>query len=289
VVGDSENSLGRGLVGRVLERLEIPANPAVDLATLEAVFAAWCQRIPFDNVRKIIHVQSGDSSPLPGGEAAEFFESWLDHGTGGTCWTGSGALHALLSAMGFEAERALGTMLVAPDLPPNHGSVRVRLGDSWLLLDSSVLHHQPLLLAEDGESRIEHPAWGVRCAKRDGRWHLKWRPLHKPEGFECRFESFGNRHGDYLARYDQTRGWSPFNYQVCARRLCGDEVIGLAFGHFITLKADGRVSSIAIDDRQRVRVLTEEFGMSREIIGRLPPDRPTPPAPGSRTAAAAEV
>jgi hypothetical protein len=46
-------------------------------------------------------------------------------------------------------------------------------------------------------------------------------------------------------------------------------------------------ASTPVDDRKRVRVLTEEFGMSEDIIRQLPLDRPTPPAPESRTAAAA--
>jgi len=42
--------------------------------------------VPFDNVRKLIHVKSGKAGPLPGGTAEDFFTAWLRHGTGGTCW-----------------------------------------------------------------------------------------------------------------------------------------------------------------------------------------------------------
>ncbi|MEO5712209.1 MAG: arylamine N-acetyltransferase [Luteolibacter sp.] len=278
--------LDRSLAGHVLDRLEIPQGSALTEETLRKLYKSWCLRVPFDNVRKLIHISSSDSAPLPGGTASDYFQVWLEHGTGGTCWAGAGALHALLSAMGFEADRALGTMLVAPGLPPNHGSVRVRLGGRNFLLDTSILHHEPLPLVEDEETRIGHPAWGVTCSKRDGRSHVRWRPLHKPDGFECRFEGFGIHGDDYLDRYEQTRGWSPFNYQVCARRNRGDEVIGLAFGHFITLRSDGSMESVRVDDRERRRILLEEFGMSRAVISRLPADRPTPPPPGSKTEAA---
>jgi N-hydroxyarylamine O-acetyltransferase len=41
-----------------------------------------------------------------------------------------------------------------------------------------------------------------------------------------------------------------------------------------------------IDDTERRRMLIEDFGMSEEIVSRLPADRPTPPPPGSATAQA---
>jgi hypothetical protein len=39
-------------------------------------------RVPFDNVRKMIALRSAGHTPLPGGDAVEFFENWLEHGTG---------------------------------------------------------------------------------------------------------------------------------------------------------------------------------------------------------------
>ena len=109
---------------RVLAKLGFAGSPAPTFENLGAIYAAWCRGVPFDNVRKLIHVRAGNSGPLPGSTAEDFLEAWLKHGTGGTCWSGAGAFHALLASLGFDAARGVGTMLVAPDLPPNHGSVR---------------------------------------------------------------------------------------------------------------------------------------------------------------------
>jgi arylamine N-acetyltransferase len=282
----SECRLEPHLVERVLERLHVEWIAVPSLGMLRRIYAAWCERIPFDNIQKLIHVSSLAESPLPGGDANEYFESWLKHGTGGTCWAGSEALRALLLTLGFHAERALGTMLVAPDLPPNHGSVRVWIDGNDYLLDTSILHHEPLQLVENRTTEISNPAWRVRCYQREGFWHLWWRPLHTPAGIECRFDGFGTSAADFYHYYEATRGWSPFNYQVCARRVRGDEVIGLAFGKRIILRADGSVTATQVDDAERTRTLREDFGLSEEIIAALPADRPTPPPPGSRTAAA---
>ena len=101
-------------VAAVLEKLGVE-RPAPDLDGLRAVYAAWCGAVAFDNVLKLIHLADERSGPLPGSTAESFFEAWLEHGTGGTCWSGNGALHDLLEALGFDVARAIATMLSSPE------------------------------------------------------------------------------------------------------------------------------------------------------------------------------
>ncbi|MDX2030503.1 MAG: arylamine N-acetyltransferase [Blastocatellia bacterium] len=125
---NQQNETGRlsdDLRERILARLGFSAAPAADLDGLRALYEAWCMRVPFDNVRKMIALRGGGSEPLPGGEAADFFAAWLRDGVGGTCWPTSNGLFALLDALGFEARRIAGAMR---DLGiVNHGSVKVKL------------------------------------------------------------------------------------------------------------------------------------------------------------------
>lgn len=269
-----------------MARLGFERNPEPDLAGLRAVYAAWCRSVPFDNVRKLIHLRTANGQPLPGSTPEDFLEAWLKFGTGGTCWSGAGALRALLASLGFDASRGIATMLAAPNLPPNHGTVRVTLNGEDYLVDSSMLYGEPLRLRADKETIVEHPAWGVRCAPKDGRWHIDWRPLHKLDGFQCRLERFGATAEEYHRAYDSTRGWGPFNYEVTARLNRDDQVVGTSFGHAVTLKSDGSVDRRPISQAERVKILIEEIGMSEEIVAKLPEDVPTPPPPGSRTAQA---
>jgi N-hydroxyarylamine O-acetyltransferase len=270
----------RQLFEQVLERFGFPAVPEPTRETLDAFYAAWCRNIPFDNVRKRIHVSRGDAAPLPGSSVEDFFEAWLKWGTGGTCWAGAGACRTMLSEIGFGAERGVATMLVAPDLPPNHGTVRVALDRDLFLLDCSILHGTPLQLIPEKNTEAAHPAWGVHCAWRDGKAYLWWRPLHKVEGFECRLERFGASAQEYGESYERTRGWSPFNYEIYARRNLGEEVRGVAFGHSVVLRGDGSVAREPLDTAERNRVLIEDLGMSEEIVAQIPDDVPTPPPPG---------
>jgi len=276
-------ALPENLVEPILARLGIKHRPEPSLESLREIYSQWGRCVPFDNVRKLIHVRSGARGPLPGNTPGDYFSAWLKHGTGGTCWAGSGALHALLSALGFQTWRGVATMLVDPVVPPNHGSVLVTFGSARYIVDSSILCGEPLLL-DDGETIISHGAWGVRAHLKDDQWHIHWRPLHKVDGFECRVERFGASSGEFSQFYGQTRDWSPFNYEVTARLNRGDEVTGLAFGHAVTLHGDGGVSRAAVSHEERMRILVEDIGLSEEIVSQLPRDAPTPPPPWSKTA-----
>jgi hypothetical protein len=198
--------LSPDLLERVLSRLGLSATPAPDLNGLKTVYAAWCRGVPFDNIRKLIHVQTQTPGVLPGDSAQDFFEAWLKYSTGGTCWAGNGALHSLLVTLGFAAHRGVATMLVAPE--------------------------------------------------------------------------------DFHERHAQTRAWSPFNYELHARLIQGDSVVGIAFGHRVEYDRTGAVSQNSLGGDERKRVLIDELGIKEEMVQMLPRDTPTPPPPWPRTARA---
>jgi arylamine N-acetyltransferase len=286
-LSNSRSRLPAGLVERVLERLGLSSAPPPDRAGLGAVYGAWCRKVPFDNVRKLIHLRSAQSGVLPGDTPEDFFDAWLLHGTGGTCWAGNGALQALLRSLGFDALRVVATMVVAPDLPPNHGSVMVRCEAARYLVDASILHGEPLALEESAPTLIAHGAWGVRCARLARRWMIGWRPLHATQGIDCRIERLAASAQEFHERHEQSRPWSPFNYALYARVNRGDTVLGTAFGQRVTLLADGEVRQGALDPAQRAEFLLEQIGLSESIVALLPPDLPMPPPPKSQAASGA--
>jgi N-hydroxyarylamine O-acetyltransferase len=273
-----------GLVERVLARLGLSGPPHPDLDGLKTVYAAWCRKVPFDNVLKRIHLATRDPGPLPGDDDTRFFESWLRYGTGGTCWAGNSALCSLLAALGFTASRGLATMLIGPDQPPNHGTVTVALDGHLYLVDASMLHGEPLPLDDHRPSGVDHPAWGVRCTRRSGLWHVHWRPLHMTDGLDCRIDRLDASRDAFLVLNEETRLWSPFNYSLYARLIRGDRVVGVSDGHRVTIDSSGSVSRTPLDRAERLRFMVEKIGIAEEILRRFPPDRPTPPPPGSRTA-----
>lgn len=251
---------------------------------LQKLYAAWCRMVPFDNIRKLVHMQAQDASPLPGDEATDFFEAWLAYGTGGTCWAGNGALHALLVSLGFQATRGLCTMLIAPDIPPNHGSVVVTHDDTPYVVDASMLHSEPLRLDPSTPTAIVHPAWGVQCERRGAQWFIRWRALFGADGLDCRIEDLAVTRDTFRERHEDTRVWSPFNYELHIRLICGETILGAALGQRVELDSRGAFVQTRLEGDERQRLLIDELGIHEEIVQRLPPDQPTPPPPWSRTA-----
>lgn len=268
------------LVERILEKLGCEA-PEPTVEGLGRVYAAWCRRVPFDNVRKLIHVRAGDPAPLPGDTPEDFFEGWLAHGCGGTCWAGNGALHALVESLGFATERAVATMMVAPDLPPNHGSVVVTIdGERWVV-DASILHGVPLPIRAGRDTVIEHPAWGVTGHWQDGQFRIRWRNVLAPDRpFDCGFNQVGVSAEEFSRRHEETRSWSPFNFGVCVNLLRGERRVGAAGGQLAVFDESGAVEQRPADLDERRRFLIEEIGMSEELVCGLPDDVPFQPPPG---------
>ena len=261
---------------QVVERLGLEAFPASDFEGLRTLYAAWCRRVPMDNVRKRIHLHHQLAGPLPGDDATEFFEAWLRHGTGGTCWSANGALHGLLQALGFETSRGVGTMMVAPDLPPNHGSVAVMLDGRRYLVDASMLHDEPLLLDDTKPTAVAHPAWGVRCDIRDGKWHVRWRPLNMPDGLDCRIEHLDASRAEFAERHERSRKRSGFNHALYVRLIRGDSMVGVTNGERVEIDGAGDVHRAPLAGDDRIRFLVDEAGLSEEIARMLPIDLPPP-------------
>lgn len=284
--GSSSTLLDPALLERTLAKLGVPERPEPDAAGLARLHEAFASRVPFDNVRKRIHLANGEAGPLPGDDPTSFLEDWLRDGTGGTCWAIAGALHALLASLGFRAARALSTMLVgSSDLPPNHGTVVVELdGERWLA-DPVLKPAAPLRLDPRGPTAVDHPARGARAVPGEGTWTVTWWPLHVPDSLDCRLGRIGASAQEFRSLHEATRGWSPFNFELYVRVVRGDATGGLCFGRRARLDGTGARTSEPVGEAERRRYLVDEVGMSEEIAIRVPPDVPTPPPPGSRAAA----
>ncbi|MFN0074282.1 MAG: arylamine N-acetyltransferase [Chloroflexota bacterium] len=282
------SSLPPDLTERVLTKLGFSGQPEPTFGGLSALFDAWCRQVPFDNVRKLIHVRKQDASPLPGDDPGDFFEAWLKHGTGGTCWATNGALYTLLASLGFDASRGEATMMVAPNLPPNHATVLVAFDEARYIVDGALLQVEPLRLDMLETTGVHSDAWGLTCSQRDGHWVIRWRPAHQPAGLDCRIDRLQVTRETYQERHEVTRSWSPFNYELYARSVRGESLVSACFGQRVEFMSRGESLRQSLTDADRARFLVEELGMSEEIVAQLPPDITTPPPPGSNTARALE-
>jgi len=237
-----------------------PAPPTLDF--LDAVYAAWCLRVPFDNVRKLIALREASPPPLPGTQAADFFEHWLAHGTGGTCWSSSNALYMLVTALGFSARRIAGSMRDLGFI--THGSTVVTVDQRDWLVDSSALT-QRLVPLFAGPYCDPDPAFATTWAM-DGDTHL----LHfgaapGPEHTVCRFMIDPIDHTYLGEAHERSRHIGRFNEITYARRNVADGFLVLSSAVRYHRTAGG--TDVRSLDRDALRqVLADDFGLGRDIL-----------------------
>lgn len=279
------SSISPTLRESVLQRLGFTTPPPPHLDGLKQLYHAWCKCVPFDNVRKMVALSGNDHHPLPGGTAADFFSAWLADGTGGTCWSTSNALYQLLCDLGFPARRIVGQMR---DLGlVNHASIKVSLSGSDWLVDTSLLHQEPLPLHR-GIFIQNDPVFGAEVEPSAGGTYLLWAATppnthHLP----CRLLDAEVTHDAYLAGYEASRERSPFNQRLYARCNRPGELIVL-LGNSRFVKTASGVTAQTLTAEELCAALHRDMGISARAIeswarsGALkksfePPSGPKPP------------
>jgi len=253
------------LRNRVVARLGLVRELPADLASLRTVYAAWCRTVPFDNVRKLIALRTGDTGPLPGADATDFLEAFLEHGTGGTCWSSSNALFEVVASYGFDARRVAGSMR---DLGvPGHGTIKVRLDGADWLVDSSMLIMHPIPLGTALHVDRD-PVFGVEVEPSDGS-HVIWfdTPPYD-EYFPCRLLLDPVDLAFYQERYEISRTSGPFNHHVSVRCNRGDARTVLQ-GHTRHRKTSAGITSVELTAGELVESLLTEVGLSAAIVARF--------------------
>ena len=224
--------------------------------------------MPFDNLQKRIALAADRSAPLPCATPVEFFSRYLSDGTGATCWATSIALHAFLSACGFDPIHLAGTNQPSG---VNHGSVLVPIEDSEYLVDMW-MDEIALPLSRTGTT-VGVAAFALRAEPNGPLWRVWYR--HPVREEECYFEVKA-RDADLshmLAGYEGSRVNSRFNDRVFARRNIPGGVVSITRGARHVRTAAGLTHRDLSPDEQAT-ALVEEFGYSEEIVARLPQDEP---------------
>lgn len=254
------SSVSGDLRDRVLARLNLTEAPPADLDVLRSVYAAWCLGVPFDNIAKVIALRTDKS--LPGIDATEFFERWLTHGAGGTCWATSNALYELLVSMGFDARRVAGSMRDSGYI--GHGSVKVRIDHTDWVADSSLLTDIPLPLTDAVFISPANP-FGAESEPVDG-GHMIWADLPpNPTMIPCRLAVDPTDRGFYVERYEASRMRSPFNDRLYIRRNRAGERL-VVNGNTLISKTKTGTEVRDLDATELCACLIDEFEISEALV-----------------------
>lgn len=259
------NRLDQALMASILQRIGLSGAPSIDLAGLRQIYGAWCARIPFDNVAKLLGLRAAPDAPLPPVSSQEFFVRFLEHGTGGTCWTSSDALCSLLESVGFPARRVAGSMRDTGIV--SHGSVKVTFGSDDWLVDSSLLTNEPLPLSGEVFTS-EDPVFQFEVERVDGT-HVIWSDMPpSPYWIPCPILVDPATTDFYEIRWQASKARSPFNERIYARHnRPGEMLIVSANRRYSKTKHGLDVRELNAGDL--CYCLRNEFGISGEYIRQL--------------------
>jgi arylamine N-acetyltransferase len=271
-----EPPLSPELVERVLAKLGLKKWPTLDPTGLNTVYAAICGSIPFDNVQKRIWFASDQVRPATGGDPNEFFENWVRHGTGGTCWPANGGMYALARALGFRARRFAGSVIV-PNYPQgaNHGSALVTLDGIDYVFDLAFGSFKVLPLIPGQSVSTETGIHNLKATAVDGGrfelfFHLGWSTA--PLAFRPEPEHEPVDHAFFIAHYDHANRVGFFNDTLLISRRFADSIVTIGRGNKLVVTANGTLTKIELTTAQRDEVLIQELGLSQEVVDRIPPD-----------------
>jgi len=183
-------------------------------------------------------------------------------------------LHALLGAVGFDARRGSAAMRddVAGPIA-THGTVLVRIGGTDYWVDSSMLTERVFPVVPGAESQMSDPVHAVRVEAVDPYWRVWWTHPFKDEMIGCLLLDDDVTAEHYLARYEWSREFSPFNTFLNATKNIGDARVSCSVGRRWERTANG-VTSEPLEGDARIKVMVEEFGYSEAVAVALPPDDP---------------
>ena len=278
-------ALSPDLLERVLAKLGVHEQPGIDLTGLNSVYAAISGNVSNDNVQKRIWLSGDRASPVSGGDPAEFFENWLTHGTGGTCFPINGAFAALLELLEFPVRRIASTMMVpgAERGLSNHGSVVVTLDGVDYVADAQTAGFEALPLRPGEETRTTSGIHAMSAHPIENGFEVRFHIGHMRER-EFRFQTEPENdpvdHERFVSLYDRSanaEGFSPFNNQLYISRHFEDSILTIHRGKKISVAADGSLTSVDVDDALAREVLVEEFGISEEAAYAFPKDDPDAP------------
>lgn len=243
----------------ILEALDLSrAEPGTGF--LEALFARFNARVPFENASKIVrNAEVVDVNAKP--RAPDVF--WAEHlesGTGGTCFARVAAFGWLLSDLGFRSRRVLGKVQRDGD----HAALLVETAAGESIVDvgfplPAILPARPGTAATPGgELGVTDTGRGLRIEFLEG----------VPEGPRALEVFPAPVSEDRFAQLwrDTYAPESRFLRDVCLRRDLGNRVLSFAMGE---LRVDDLHSRLRLAlSAEPEAVLSEQFGVDAGVLSR---------------------
>ncbi|WP_159090741.1 arylamine N-acetyltransferase [Aquimarina aquimarini] len=246
---------------RVLKKLELSEKIEPTLENLQMIYLQWCRNVPFDNFWKRLHLNNNRFSEQKQINANVFFDIWLTHGLGGTCWVTSNALFHLLKFLGYNIHFITGSM---GDIEgTNHGSIIVLLNKKQYMVDTSMLNEEPISLKEKKNS--SHSLHPINILLSGGEMSLLFELCNSKNKMTWTITS--NEVGfDKIEHLNQiSMITSLFNDCVYIRKNSKDAIYSI-IGNTFYIKTADKTAQEVLGNKEIEKKLKEVMGFSEEIV-----------------------
>jgi len=255
--------LDQKIAKNVLSHLKLNINKPNE-ESLHELYNAWCDNIPFDNFWKRLQLAGAAFSNKDQMNPNNFFEIWLEHGLGGTCWTSTVAMYSLLQYLGFNVRYITGSM---GDMGmPNHGSLIVAFENGKeFIVDTSILNNNPIEIVGNG---VEHGVYPVQLVKDNNKKLLIFEHVTKREVMPCAIIDTNISEEALEQHYNVSIEMSLFNDCIYVRKNKKgsiESIVGNTFYH----KTASSIESKEISKDGISAVLVDTMGFSKEIVNHI--------------------
>ncbi|MDR9805530.1 arylamine N-acetyltransferase [Rhizobium hidalgonense] len=158
----------------------------------------------------------------------------------------------------------------------NHGTVVVCLGGCEYLVDAQLA---ALPLVAGRENSTGNGIHDIRAVPVGERFDIRWYPgsnRQTPMVTRLELKRGPVDHGVFLAQYALSalrhRNRSPFNDALFVGRHFPDRIVNVGRTMLTEVSAKNIVSSREIEPKERTEILVDIFGISPEVVARIPPD-----------------
>jgi arylamine N-acetyltransferase len=229
-----------------------------DRVLLRRVAEAF-NRLPYENLTKIIKdAESGsaaESRRMPG----EVLREHIRFGTGGTCFSLTATLLHIVRTLGFRAEPILADRQYGPN---THCALLVWIGGEPHLLDPGYLILDPIPLWEQSDRRINSGFQELILFRGPGRIDLSTAGRDKAL-YRLTYRTDPAEPEEFLRAWDESFRWEMMKYPVLTRATNGKQLY--LRSNYMQVRASGTIERKAIPGQQLAFRIASDFGIASEV------------------------
>ncbi|CAM1373136.1 arylamine N-acetyltransferase [Tenacibaculum xiamenense] len=258
-----ETITSSAIIRKILSRFNITTIECNEEG-LKKIYQAWCRNIPFDNFWKRLELEKTPFISKDQIDPSAFFEAWLEHGVGGTCWTTTNALQYLLEELGFQTKIVGGSM---GDMGMvNHGSLIVTTNNGKeFIVDTSISNETPIELTP---KTIDNAPHSIQLMDEGEKRSIFFEFPSKKDLMKCAIYNNTFSTEDLYNAHKESYTNSLFNDCVYIKKN-NEFGINTIIGDTLYTKTKNNVKKVTLNREEIKTVLLDTMGLSQELIDHI--------------------